>query len=275
MTVGSQKRAHVLQLVLLRGLGREARHWGEFLSDLAHAIPEARIITLDLPGLGEYSNVKSPLSISATTDFVRSRLHEKEAGERDEAVQRHLVAISLGGMVASDWLERYPNDFRSCVLINTSFRGDSPLFHRLRVEALKHLVKAAIAGNVYDREEHVLRMVSNRPEIYAKTTREWAKIQKANPLSILNFLRQLVAAIRFQPNLPRPPVPVLILNSEKDRMVHPTCSERIARRWGVEICRHPDAGHDLPLDDGPWVASRIHDFYQNLPIQSIDTQGLA
>jgi len=31
----------------------------------------------------------------------------------------------------------------------------------------------------------------------------------------------------------------------------------IARRWSCAIALHPSAGHDLPLDDGAWVAQQV------------------
>jgi hypothetical protein len=34
----------------------------------------------------------------------------------------------------------------------------------------------------------------------------------------------------------------------------------IARRWNCPIAIHPTAGHDLPLDDGVWIAKQVHDW---------------
>lgn len=38
--------------LLLRGLTREAGHWGDFPRQLQAALPEARILAIDLPGNG-------------------------------------------------------------------------------------------------------------------------------------------------------------------------------------------------------------------------------
>ncbi len=38
--------------ILLRGLMREQRHWGDFPATLARALPGASIVTPDLPGNG-------------------------------------------------------------------------------------------------------------------------------------------------------------------------------------------------------------------------------
>ena len=50
---------------------------------------------------------------------------------------------------------------------------------------------------------------------------------------------------------------MLLLTSAGDTLVDPRCSQRLARVWGLPIAEHPSAGHDLPLDDGPWLAGQI------------------
>jgi pimeloyl-ACP methyl ester carboxylesterase len=258
MSSQAAETSQTAEYVLLRGLGREARHWGEFPDQLVHAIPGSRVLCLDLPGAGEYADVTCPLTIEGITDFVRGRLREK--GFFDRASRAHLIALSLGGMVASDWLHRYPDDFKSCVLINTSFKSESPIHHRLTVEALGQLLKALCAGDELERERHVLELISNRSEIREEIAKVWAEIGRTRPMRISNFLRQLWAASRFSPRLTSVPVPLLILGSRADRMVHPSCSQAIARRWGLKVVEHPSAGHDLPLDEGAWVAEKIRDF---------------
>jgi hypothetical protein len=42
-----------------------------------------------------------------------------------------------------------------------------------------------------------------------------------------------------------------------DRLVDPECSRTLARAWQADFIEHPNAGHDLPLDDGAWVAQQI------------------
>ena len=50
--------------VLLRGLTREAGHWGQFVHDFKLAHPNARVITLDLHGNGEFHDRASATSVS-------------------------------------------------------------------------------------------------------------------------------------------------------------------------------------------------------------------
>jgi pimeloyl-ACP methyl ester carboxylesterase len=65
-----------------------------------------------------------------------------------------------------------------------------------------------------------------------------------------------LAAARFSAP-EKPEVPLLILAGARDRMVWPGCSRRLARAWNADFALHPAAGHDLPLDDGDWVAKEV------------------
>jgi len=49
----------------------------------------------------------------------------------------------------------------------------------------------------------------------------------------------------------------IVLAGAGDRLVDPRCSLAIARRWHCPLALHPEAGHDLPLDDGAWVAREV------------------
>jgi hypothetical protein len=53
---------------------------------------------------------------------------------------------------------------------------------------------------------------------------------------------------------------VLLLRSLQDRLVNPVCSERMAEQWDWPVRTHPEAGHDLPLDDADWVIKQIQDW---------------
>jgi pimeloyl-ACP methyl ester carboxylesterase len=84
----------------------------------------------------------------------------------------------------------------------------------------------------------------------------WTAIRQSRPVRAGNAFRQLVAAARYRAP-PAAPVPTLVLASAGDHLVDTRCSLEIARRWGCSLAVHPEAGHDLPLDDGLWVACVI------------------
>lgn len=103
--------------ILLRGLMRETRHWGEFPQVLATYLPTAEIVMLDLPGNGSLHLRRSPDYVHDMVEACRGQLQE-----RGIAPPYNLLALSLGAMVACDWATRHPDEIEKAVLINTSLR---------------------------------------------------------------------------------------------------------------------------------------------------------
>ena len=85
----------------------------------------------------------------------------------------------------------------------------------------------------------------------------WQTLRMERPVSRPNALRQLLAAARFQGPQRKPVTPTLVLASEQDQLVSAECSKILATQWQSALRLHPSAGHDLPLDDGPWVAAQV------------------
>ena len=163
--------------------------------------------------------------------------------------------MSLGAMVAIDWASRYPEEIGRCVLINTSLRGHSPFYHRLRPGNYWRLLQMALSVSPAFREQAVLSMTSARGD--PATLQRWIEFHRRNPVSRSNALRQLLAAARFSAAAHCPPVEFLLLASVSDRLVDVSCSRLLAARWGVPLREHPTAGHDLPLDDAPWLIDHL------------------
>lgn len=250
--------------LLLRGLSREARHWGEFLPLLQSRFPLAQIHTLDLPGTGQRYQETSPLSINEIAVSVRA-----QALERGLLAQPFTVlGLSLGGMVTWEWMLKYPEDICAAALINTSQASLSPFYHRLRWQSYSNFFKLITQPNRFKRELAVIKYVTNHRNQDEKTAQEWAKIQADRPVSFENSLRQILAAACYHPENGKPAVPVLILNSRGDRLVAPACSEAIANKWQLQLHTHPWAGHDLALDDGTWVADRLQSWLDQLSNRS-------
>ncbi|POZ51872.1 alpha/beta fold hydrolase [Methylovulum psychrotolerans] len=241
------------QWVLLRGLARESAHWGDFLPQLQAQFPAATITALDLPGTGQFCAQPSPDNIAAITEHVRAQAMAR--GLLAQPVT--LLAVSLGAMVAWEWLQRYPDDCCGAVLMNTSFASLSPFYQRLRWQSYRQFAAALMQRDVYRRELGIVRLVGNRPGQYETVAQAWAAIQTARPLQVSNAIRQLRAAASYRPALTPPLAPVLLLNGLGDRLVSPACTEAIHQHYGLTLRRHPWAGHDLTLDDGGWVRGQV------------------
>ncbi|MGC1176076.1 alpha/beta fold hydrolase [Polaromonas sp.] len=239
--------------VLLRGLTREARHWGTLPERLAHTLETDKVVTLDLPGNGVFHAQRSPASAHRMVDFARHQLQSQGVPPPWQ-----LLAMSLGGMVAADWAQRYPREVARLVLINTSMRPFSTLTERLRPASWPQL--ATLAARWQDApwaERAIHRLTCQETALREADIAAWVHIRQTAPVSLANAGRQLAAAARFSCAPQAPPCPVLVLSSSADRLVDPRCSQRLAAAWQASHQVHPWAGHDLPHDDAGWVCGRI------------------
>lgn len=248
--------------LLLRGLSRESGHWGDFVPQMQTALPHLKIETLDLPGTGRFYQQTSPNRIEAI--LATTRQQALQDGLLKQPI--HLLAVSLGGMVAWEWLQRYPQEIQSAILVNTSFANLSRFYQRLRWQAYSQFVNALTSTDAYQRELAIVRMVSNRPDCERQTiAKAWAKLHQQRPISLSNSVKQISAAARYKPALIRPQVPVLLLNSFGDRLVSADCSAAIQQRYQLPLHSHPNAGHDLALDAPEWLIEQALNWLQKLP----------
>ncbi|MET3130720.1 pimeloyl-ACP methyl ester carboxylesterase [Oxalobacteraceae bacterium GrIS 1.11] len=234
--------------VFLRGLMREQRHWGDFPDRFRAALPAARIVTLDLPGNGERHRMRSADRVAQMVEFCR-----RDMVARGHTPPYHVLALSLGAMVAVEWAARYPEEIACAVLINTSMAPFSHFYRRLRWQNYPAIIALAMCGG--GQERLILRLSSNRDD--AALLERWQGYQRDYPVTRANALRQLLAAARYRAPPDRPAPPLLVLASLGDRLVDARCSLQLAACWSAEHHVHAAAGHDLPLDDGDWVALAV------------------
>lgn len=241
--------------ILLRGLTRETRHWGAFPQMLQTALPDAAntpIAAIDLPGNGARHAQRSPGRIEAFAADCRD-----EARALGLRPPYHLLAMSLGAMAAVAWADAHPEEIAGCVLINTSLRPFSPFHQRLRPASYATLLRLALPLGHRAHEAGVLALTSRRAGEHLPILADWQAWRRENPVALSNALRQLAAAARYRAPVSAPDTSLLILASRKDALVNPACSRRLASAWHATYAEHPSAGHDLPLDDGPWVAEQV------------------
>lgn len=249
---------HAPVWLLLRGLTRDQRHWGDFPRHLAEALPPgARVVCIDLPGNGVLNHLRSADRVEGLVEQAREQV--RAHGLSGQPV--HLLAMSLGAMVAAAWADAHPDEVAAAVLVNTSLRPFSPFWQRLRPGAWGPLLACLLPGTGAERwERNILQLTSqlavHRPDA-AQRLQQWADWRRAYPVSRANALRQLRAAMAFRAPAAPPLVPLLLLNGAADALVHPACSQAVARAWQRPIVVHPAAGHDLPLDDPAWVVAEV------------------
>ena len=244
-----------INVFLLRGLTRESGHWGQpFLDALKQQIPNARIFLLDLPGSGKYVNEDASFHIKEMVDFMKKEVDSinlKYAGDN------LICATSLGGMLATEWVISYPNDFQGLVFIAASFKGICDLNERVQKSVRKDMFKVMFSKNIEEKEKLIVRINSNHPENYDSISKVWIQVQNERPMTKKNIFKQAIAGMLYSTNGKKPEVPLLIVGSEGDRMVCATCTEKIHTEFGGTKVMHPTSGHGLPIDEPMWLANQI------------------
>ncbi|MBU6152908.1 MAG: alpha/beta hydrolase [Bdellovibrionales bacterium] len=248
-----------MKWLILRGLVREQRHWGEFPNHLRDSLrerdPSVEIHMLDFPGFGTESDRQSPFTIDEIVDDVRFRWKNVKCDPEETC---YLLAVSLGGMVAMNWVSRYPDDFHGLALINSSATGLSPVTKRLKPRNYSRILSLFASRDVKTRERKILEMTTNLNgkslEFLAQKHAGFAeKVRKKDALA------QIVSALRF-----RAPseilVPLMVLGAKGDQLVDVSCSEQIAKKYGGQLELHETANHDLATDDSAWVVNKLKEW---------------
>lgn len=244
--------------LLLRGLMREADHWGDFPKDLEAQKGVDRVVCLDLPGVGTESSRLFIPSIKQAVEDLRSRFKILQQDKGDE--EWGILGISLGGMIAMQWAHDYPHDFKKIVVMNSSSK-ESPVWKRLTVPSIAVAFECFLEKDLVKREKKIIDMVSNLRKNDLKLIDSWIKIAQKNDFSKLTAANQITAASLFK--LPKKiNTPMLVLTSRADRMVSYECSKYISERFKAPIKIHPSAGHDIAIDDSKWVTEQIINWRQ-------------
>ncbi len=240
--------------VFLRGLVREQRHWAGFPQTMVQRLG-GRALCIDLPGMGTEFGKPIPSTVSGFVDDMRPRFLEARGDAKEPW---SIFAVSLGGMVTLNWVERYPDDFQRAVVVNTSAGDLSSPFERFNPKNLGRVLTAATTSDPYKRERTILSFSSNAaPERLDRLATEWADIARARRVPVSVLLRQISAATRSK-SPTKLTTPTLVLASTADRLVSVECSKRIAKKLDLPIRLHSSGGHDLPFDDADWVIDQVN-----------------
>lgn len=238
--------------ILLRGLARGRGHWGSFAEEMQKFFPNDQIEMIDLPGNGERNQEPSPWTVPDYVADLRQRSQFVKDGEPFQ-----LLAVSLGAMIAVQWLKEFPNEVEKAHLICTSSATTSPFYHRYKVGNYLPTLSLFFSGQdpaAY--EKTILEMTTNNLDRRASELPRLVEYTRQYPEQRGNVLRQLLAASRFQ--IPKTlPKEVNLLGSYGDRLVSPNCTLELGKLWGIQPKMHNTAGHDLPVDDPQWILEQL------------------
>lgn len=241
----------MINWIFLRGLTRESRHWGNFIEQFQRTLPGSQVLALDLPGNGRLNQQSSPMRVQDMVERCRA-----EVKLRHMAPPYRILAMSLGAMVAVAWADAYPREIDANVLISTSMRPFSAFYRRLRPANYGVLVSLLVTDATPELWERTILRITTQLG-HDNVLPLWLALRRECPVSRINALRQLIAAARFRAATVKPLTPTLLLVGAQDELVSVECSITLAKAWQCTLRQHPSAGHDVPLDDGIWVADQV------------------
>jgi pimeloyl-[acyl-carrier protein] methyl ester esterase len=243
------------------GLTKSGEYWDpDFVTALQKDFNPSEIIAFDLPGSGEFLNQKSPTSIDGIVETTRKNYENFFKNKTEKYL---LISVSLGGMVATSWLEKYESDFDDFVIINSSFKNLSSLTKRVQPMAMLKFFKVAFTNDIYKKERSVVSMTSNNNSRKDKTHIRWASISQKKNMSLMNMIRQTWAGFKYRLTY-KPNIPSLIIASRHDKLAHYTCSENLHKFWNKDYFLYQDEiiGHGIHLDAPFRLSETIKSWYK-------------
>lgn len=234
----------LMNYVFIRGLARNKEHWYGFEKRFYLG---SHVIMLDIPGNGELNQLTSPLTIKECTNFLRKQFLSLK---KDETYT--LVGISLGGMIATDWLNRFEDDFEKVIVINMSAKNLALPWQRFHFKMFLQ-IPFLLFSNERKIEKSILNTTLNMKKPDNQLLEKALLILKHFKTSKINLFRQLIAASQFHFPLDIKSQKMIVIFSENDRLVSSISSKKIIQKLKCRYFIHQHAGHDLPLDDPEWL----------------------
>lgn len=241
-----------LNVFLLRGIGREAGHWGRTYPDLLkYHFPNAQIKLMDLPGAGKYHAQPALPTVEKMADFLR---HEYLPQIDSLPGKKVIVATSLAGNVALEWITTYPHDFDGAILLSTSLKGICKSKYRVKPSAKRQFVSIFLTKDIAEREKAFLSINSNLNTENDSLLIAWQGIQGLRPVSQGALLKQTVAGMIYRPGKNERQTPILLIGSKADKIVDESCFHKVAAAINSDLILHETAGHGIPIDVPHWLA---------------------
>ena len=241
-------------LVMLRGLGRNMKHW---LGFDRLAAKHFKTITIDARGLGQ---TQRGMGITDTIyDLADDVVRVLDDLKCDKS---HVMGISLGGMVAMAMGIKHPGRTSSMVIVNSSIAGSG--HRRLSTAASLLLLRAVALGPaIYDDLARLLLGPEAPLELQKKVAKEWLKIDQTMKVAPGLILKQILAASRFRvrEDLGGIKIPSLVLFGKGDQFVPQANSLLIASLIpGSKLVGIEGGGHELTLDRPVQALAEIRKF---------------
>lgn len=257
-------------LLFVHGLGGDSLDWADLVAVLADRDPELACYAVDLPGFG--ASLPPPdadVSLDAHARALDCCIEVLGLGPV------HLVANSMGAAIAVRLVARRP--VASLTLICPALpdprppRGSWQLLPAAFPLIGPRLVAAGLRADPDWIVEQALRLCYGDPGRVGRDRRELLRdvVQRRATAphgvdAYCGSLRSLIASYlrpwRLWRELAAVRVPVLVIQGERDKLVRPRRSRRIADRMRAGFALLPDVGHVPQLEAPEVVADLLASF---------------
>ncbi|QLE84453.1 alpha/beta hydrolase [Shewanella sp. Scap07] len=246
----------MMQVVLLRGLMRDQRHWHGFEQRLIDA--GCQVLSVDVLGNGHYYRQRSPLNIDEYAEQVARQIQAHFQGQ--SVPQLTIVGLSMGGMIALRLAKQQPQMIKQVVLLNSSAANLSGWYQRFRLDRLiaigaaqcwRHVIQQLNARGSAKKASPVERLVLALTSLKAANQidyiQQWSQWRTERHCHFFNGVRQIIACAKFNaPSALSCPIYVMVAN--QDALVMPSCSAALAQFYQTELVKIDCCGHDISLD---------------------------
>jgi pimeloyl-ACP methyl ester carboxylesterase len=236
-------------LLLIRGLARSARYWGEVARIFAR---DHRVVVFDNRGVGHSDATLPPYSTSLMADDAAAVL---DALNIERA---HVFGMSLGGMIAQMVALRHANRVDRLVLGCTTPGG-----RRAESSSMKVLARMVRSGMLPPaagvRRVAPLLLSRETIEQRSEVLDEWIEIASSERKSRRGLFGQLLAGARHDADVGGIRARTLVLTGDADRLIPPENSRLLAEL--------------IPNSELVMLEGVGHDFTSDRPEQSADVVG--
>ncbi len=232
-----QDQGHGDVVLLLHGLAGASNFWRGTLEALS---PKHRCIAPDLLGFGDSDKPRGCYTIAEHAEMVVRLMEDLDLG------RVHLIAHSMGGMVAIDYVLRFPERVKGLVLINVPVSGGRSLHGRGRIGATG---LGLLAVKVGLQIPPVLWALRQLPRYYFVLDPRYTEDAKKAPLHSLKGNADALRCTDLSARLREIAVPTLVIGTGHDGIVRASDFALAARE--IPGARHvgiTDAGHCPTLE---------------------------
>lgn len=242
VTVGAMGRGPTI--VLVHGLGSDAKHWLPVARDLAR---DHRVVLVELPGHG-LAPMASPFTLEQATLALDRAIADQG---RDPVV---LVGHSVGGLVAAAEALRSPSRVRALVLVESAL---APQMSKADGDTLLAMFDRDWEGTLHSVYMSFGRDSAQGEELWAEASQvERANMRAWIPVALTTDLSHEAGALRM---------PVLAVLSPRswepdEALAHANQALGLARIPRLRVLRIDDCGHFVMLDQPRALSDAIRRF---------------